>query len=117
MTATSESRDIEITGGYDYTHEVVVVNEDGTPFVFDPEDTFASQIRSNARDADVLAEFSVDDSEKNIGKVRFSLTEVETADIGKTGEYDIAWTTGDQTVPLLEGAARWKMGVTRPSVP
>lgn len=113
--ASSTQRKIHIIGGRVYSHEIVCTDADGDPIVFDSADTFKAQVRAVAQSDDVLAEFTIDDSDKDTGIVRLSLDEDESEAIGRNGVWDVVWYVGgDDPYPLIpESPVVWSLGVTR----
>lgn len=107
---------IEIYGGRVYTHIIERKDASGNPIPFDADDTFAAQVRRFAQSDEVLAEFTVDDSEKvSAAKVVLSLDGDQTAALDGSGFWDVVWMVGGTTPVVLipNSRVRWKLGVTR----
>lgn len=106
----TQRRDITITRGDPYTHEIIGQNADGS--AKDLSGSWSAQIREYADSATIAATFSVDTSQAAAGTVVLSLTETDTAAMVPGGYvWDVQW---EGVGTPIGGAVTITADVTRP---
>jgi len=90
--------DFALYQGDDFSRELTFTDGEGLAMDLSLFSEIKSQIRAKAEDVNVLAEFTIDDTDAATGKILLSLTHEDTEELPKTAVWDLEMTDGNDIV-------------------